>query len=112
MVNDMLKRVVVGAILILFFISVLLLGGWYQCAAFSLAALMSAYELCRALRQSERKVFAAPAYVLAASYCAVYRLLGSRALLLLWLACALSFAASAYSIPGAPRRIRCWGCRC
>lgn len=89
MVNDMLKRVVVGAILILFFISVLLLGGWYQCAALSLAALMSAYELCRALRQSERKVFAAPAYVLAASYCAVYRLLGPRALLLLWLACAL-----------------------
>lgn len=89
MVNDMLKRVVVGAILMLFFLFVLLLGGWYQCAALSLAALLSAYELRRALRQSGRNIFIIPAYVFAASYAAAYRLFGEKAVFLIWLACAL-----------------------
>lgn len=85
----MLKRVVVGTLLVLLFISVLALGGWYQCAVFSLAALLSAYELAHALCQSGRDVFAVPAYVFAASYGAVYRLLGLNVLFLVWLACAL-----------------------
>ena len=64
MVNRMLKRVIVGALLILLFISVLALGGWYQCVVVSLAALLSVYELYHAFRQSGRAIFVMPAVMI------------------------------------------------
>lgn len=89
----MLKRVLVGIALALLFFSVLFLGGWYQCVVFSLAALLCAYEFKRALGQSGRKLFIYPAYVFAAAYFFIYRLLGADYVLLLWLACVLATCA-------------------
>ncbi len=89
----MMRRVLVGVVLALLFFSVLLLGGWYQCVVFSLAALLCAYELKHALGQSGHKLFIHPAYVFAAAFFPVYRLLGADSVVLLWLACVLAICA-------------------
>lgn len=89
----MVKRILVGVVLALLFVSVLLLGGWYQCAVFSIAAILSAYEIKSALHQSGREVFAVPAYVFAAAFFVVFKLWGEQAVFLLWLACALAVCA-------------------
>ena len=93
MVNRMLKRVIVGALLILLFISVLALGGWYQCVVVSLAALLSVYELYHAFRQSGRAIFVIPAYLFAASFFLTFRIFGIEAVFLTWLACVLGVCA-------------------
>lgn len=89
----MLKRVVVGTILVLLFLSVLILAGWYQCVVVSLAAMLSAYELYKALYQNKRRIFIIPAYFFAGSFFILFRLFGREAVLLDWLLCALSICA-------------------
>lgn len=91
--NNMLKRVVVGAILALLFVSVLTLGGWYQCVAFTLAAILSVYELFQALHQSQKELFIVPAYLFAASYFFLYRIFGLTAVFFMWIACVLFICA-------------------
>lgn len=93
MVNKMLKRVIVGALLVLLFISVLALGGWYQCVVVSLAAMLSVYELYHALQHSGREIFAIPAYLFAALFFIIFRIFGIEAVFIAWLLCVLGVCA-------------------
>lgn len=93
MVHDMLKRVIVGAMLVLLFVSVLLLGGWYQCVVFSLAAMLSVYELQHALHKSGREVFVVPTYLFAGLFFVIFKLLGLNFVFIAWLACVLGVCA-------------------
>lgn len=79
--------------LIVLFFSVLIIGGWYQCAVISLAALLSVYELRHALTRNERGVFSLPAFVYAALFYPVFRLDGLTTVFIVWLACVMAVCA-------------------
>ncbi len=93
MANNMLKRTIVAAVLIAVLILILIFGGWVQCALFSLAAVLSVFELSRAYRSINHKVFAIPAYLVAASFFLIYKLDGIETLFILWLMAVLAVAA-------------------
>lgn len=89
----MLKRILVAVLLIALLFSVLIFGGWYQCAVISIAALLSVYELRHALTRNERGVFSLPAFIFAAVFYLVYNIDGLTPVFLVWLACVMSVCA-------------------
>lgn len=85
----MLKRIIVGIILIGVLACILYFGGWVQCALFTFAALISVHEMGVVFKKKGYALFIAPLYVLAGLYFVAYRIFGMRAVFLLFV---LTFA--------------------
>lgn len=81
--SNLAKRLLVAAFLLLVLAAILHLGGWLQCAIFTVGAIASVFELSNAFEKKDRKPFMAPAYLYAAGYFALYRLFGGEAVWLL-----------------------------
>ena len=77
------KRLLVAAILLLVLAAILHMGGWLQCAIFTIGAIASVFEISNAFEKRDRKPFMLPAYLYAAGYFALYRLFGGEAVWLL-----------------------------
>ena len=75
------KRLLVAAILLLVLAAILHMGGWLQCAIFTIGAIASVFEISNAFEKRDRKPFMLPAYLYAAGYFALYRLFGGEAVL-------------------------------
>ncbi len=85
----MLKRILVAVPLIALFVLVLIFSGWVQAAAFTIMAVVSVYELGRALKARGSSPFLWGAYVFAAGYYAVFLLLGVGWTAALFMLCVL-----------------------
>ncbi len=83
--SKLMKRLIVAAALLLVLAAILYLGGWLQCAIFTVGALASVYEMGNAFARKDHKLFLLPAYLYAAGYFALYRLFGGDAVWLLGL---------------------------
>ncbi len=86
----MKMRVLVGAGLILLFAAILVIGGWFQVLAFTVAAVISIYEMGRACRAKGLHPCLWPLYAFAALYYAAYALLAPAWLGVLALCCLLA----------------------
>lgn len=86
-------RIVVGAGLILLFAAILVIGSWFQVLAFTVAALISIYEMGAACRARGFSPCLWPLYGLAALYYGAYAFLGSAWLGVLLLCCLLALCA-------------------
>lgn len=63
----MLTRIVVGLVLAALFIVVWLIGGIVQTVTFTIALLICVYEMLHVLKESGRRIFSAPFYILGAA---------------------------------------------
>lgn len=79
------KRLLVAAILLLVLAAILHLGGWLQCAIFTIGAIASVFEISNAFEKKDHRPFMAPAYLYAAGYFVLYRTFGIEAVFLLGL---------------------------
>lgn len=86
----MKTRIFVGAGLILLFAAILLMGGWFQILAFTVAALISVYELGKAYRAKGFHPCLWPLYAFAALYYVTYALFAPAFLGVLALCCLLA----------------------
>ena len=77
------KRLLVAAILLLVLAVILHMGGWLQCAIFTIGAIASVFEISNAFEKRDRKPYMLPAYLYAAGYFVLYRLFGGEAVWLL-----------------------------
>ena len=77
------KRLLVAAILLLVLAAILHMGGWLQCAIFTIGAIASVFEISNAFEKRDRKPYMLPAYLYAAGYFVLYRLFGGEAVWLL-----------------------------
>ncbi len=83
----MLTRIIVGLLLAGVLALVLFAGGLLQCVVFSLATLISVYEMRCIFRAKGWKPFAIPSYIFAAGYYAFNHYLGTYSMLLLLVFC-------------------------
>ena len=77
------KRLLVAAILLLVLAAILHMGGWLQCAIFTIGAIASVFEISNAFEKRDCKPYMLPAYLYAAGYFVLYRLFGGEAVWLL-----------------------------
>lgn len=87
--SKLLNRILIAGVLIVLLGLILWLGGWVQCALFTLGTVISVYELGNAFDKKDRRPFWLGAYLFAAGYFALYRLLGIEAVFLLFMAAAI-----------------------
>lgn len=86
----MAKRTIVGIILALYFAAVVILGGWFQLAGFTLAALFAVIEVGGVFKRKVRSLFMMPSYVMAISFYIVFKMIGLLAVVALWAVAVLS----------------------
>ena len=63
-----MKGLIVAAALLLVLAAILYLGGWLQCAIFTVGALASVYEMGNAFARKDHKLFLLPAYLTLCSH--------------------------------------------
>lgn len=87
--SKLLNRILIAGVLIVLLGVILWLGGWVQCAVFTVGAVISVYELGNAFDKKDRRPFWVGAYLFAAGYFVLYKLFGLEAVLLLFMASAV-----------------------
>lgn len=83
------KRIVIGVVLAVLFLSMLYLGRMLQAAAFTWAAVWAVHEMRHLFAQKGYRPFMAPAYLFSAAYAALLYLLPQVHWMFLWTLCVL-----------------------
>ena len=89
----MAKRIMVGVALAGLFIALLIFGGWFRTVTFSIAAVISVYELGALFKKKGYKPCLWPAYAFAALHYIAIARFGYPLMLCLWLLCLVAVAA-------------------
>lgn len=76
----LVKRIAVAAVLIAAFFAMLYLGKWALCAAFTVLAVISVFEMGNAFAKKDLRPFMAPAFMFALLYFVAYIAFGSLGL--------------------------------
>ena len=83
----MLKRIIIGVFLTALFLSMVYFGGIYQYSIFTVATIISVYEMKKMFKAKGTDIFALPLYLFAASYYWIYKYLGGFYLALMGILC-------------------------
>lgn len=83
------KRIVIGAVLAILFLSALYIGALPQALLFTLAAIVAVHELKRAFQTNGIHIVAAPAYMFASLFAAWQWYLPALPCTFLWMACVM-----------------------